>query len=490
MRGETEEQEGEARRQWLAIALAAALAALAYTFPLTGISEEGRRLTAVLVAVATLWISETLPLAVTGLLGPALAVIVGVAPAEKAFAAFGNPIMMLFIGSFLLARATFKHRLNERIAYRVLSLPILRNDPTRAFIFLGLTSAGLSAWMSNVAVAAMMLPIAQSVLLAMVPSDGRPVPPVYAAALMLIIAYAASIGGLFTPIGTPPNLIGIALLEQATGKTVTFVEWVVRIAPITATALAIMMVYMTYMFRHERAELTYDRAAMVRLYASLGPWRRVEKIVIWAFGLTVMLWLVPSLIGLALPAVGQFLDARLPEAVVPIVITAVLFFVSSDNRPDSPAVLDVRDLAHIDWPVIALFGGGMCLGSLMIQTGMAKALGDVLSLYVPVHGGIGLAFAVVTVAIVVSETTSNTASANMVIPVVLAISTTVDADVVDLVLAATVACTFGFMLPVSTPTNAIAYSTGYIPQRQMIRWGIILDLIGIALLRIWFGLAL
>ncbi len=155
------------RQRWAVLLVCGALAVAAYAWPLPGIPETGRRMTAILVVVVTLWISEALPIAVTALLGPALAVLVGAAPATKAFAAFGNPIIMLFVGSFLLARVTFKHRLNERIAYRVLSLPAVGNDPTRAFIFLGLTTAALSAWMSNVAVTAMMLPIAQSVLLAM-----------------------------------------------------------------------------------------------------------------------------------------------------------------------------------------------------------------------------------------------------------------------------------------------------------------------------------
>jgi sodium-dependent dicarboxylate transporter 2/3/5 len=126
------------RQRWFLIALV--LAIVAYAFPLPGVGEEGRRLTAVLAVVGSLWVGEVLPLAVTALLGPALAVMVGVAPATKAFNAFGNPIIMVFVGSFLLARATFKHRLNERIAYRVLSLGVLRNSPTRAFVFLGLTT--------------------------------------------------------------------------------------------------------------------------------------------------------------------------------------------------------------------------------------------------------------------------------------------------------------------------------------------------------------
>jgi sodium-dependent dicarboxylate transporter 2/3/5 len=473
----------------VAVLVAVGLAAAVYLHPLPQVSEEGRRLTALLVAVATLWIAEVLPLSVTAILAPSFAVLAGIASAEQAFSAFGNPIIMLFIGSFLLARATFKHHLNERIAYRVLSLGILENSPTRAFVFLGATSAGLSAWMSNTAVTAMMLPVAQSVLLAMAPAEGA-VPRVYAAAMMLIVAYSASIGGLFTPIGTPPNLIGIGLLEQATGKTITFAEWIVQVFPVTAVALAAMTAYLALIFRHERSHLVYDRSQMVARYGALGRWRPAEKRVMTALALTVTFWLLPSLVNLADAQLGRFLLARAPEAVVPLVVAGALFLVRRGEPGRDEAILDVRDLAHIDWPVIVLFGGGMCLGHLMIQTGMAKALGEALSVYLPAHGGIGLVFIVCALAVVVSETTSNTASANMVIPIVLAISASVGADPVHLAIAATAACTFGFMLPVSTPTNALAYATGWVPQRQMIRWGVILDLIGVVLLSLWFGLVL
>lgn len=490
MGSESEQARGDVRRQILGALLAAILAALVYQHPLPGISEEGRRLTAVLAAVATLWIGEVLPLSVTALLGPAFAVLFGVATPEQAFAGFGNPIIMLFVGSFLLARVTFKYNLNERIAYRILSLPLLENSPTRAFVFLGLTSAGISAWMSNTAVTAMMLPIAQSLLLAMVPEGQREVPRTYAAALMLIVAYSASIGGLFTPIGTPPNLIGLGLLEQATGRTITFAGWIARVLPITAAALLIMMLYMTFLFRHELETLRYDRSSMVERYRALGPWKTVEKRIAVALLLTIALWLLPSLVALVEPTTGKFLLARLPEPVVPVVVASMLFVTRDRRAPLSRPILELIDLARIDWPVIVLFGGGMCLGQMMIQTGMAKALGGALSAYIPAQGGLGLVFVVTSLAILVSETTSNTASANMVVPVVLAIAASTGADPVDLALAATTACTFGFMLPVSTPTNALAYASGYVTQRQMIRWGVILDLVGVVLLSLWFGLAL
>lgn len=471
-------------RRLFVLALAAGLAALAYVIPLPGIPEEGRRLTSILMVVVTLWIAEALPLAATALLGPALCVVFGVAPVEKAFAAFSNPIVFLFIGSFLLARLTFKYRLNERIAYRVLSLPSVGRDPTRAFIFLGLTTAAISAWMSNVAVTAMMLPIAQSVLLAI--AAGGSMPRTYAAALMLIVTYSASVGGLFTPVGTPPNLIGIGLIEQATGVHISFLTWIVKVFPITFVVLVLMMLIFVARFRREQIDLVYDRDQMAARYAGLGPWRTVERRVAVALLITVALWIVPSLIVLVLPTAATFLSARIPEAIAPLVVAIPLFWLAEEPGSDRP-ILELKDLASIDWPVVVLFGGGLCLGQLMMQTGVAKSLGELLATLVPVGRDPALVFIFCLLAVMVSETTSNTASANMVVPVAMAVSTHVGANAIAIGTAATVACTFGFMLPVSTPTNAMAYSTGYVTQGQMIRYGIVLDLIGIVLLSLWFG---
>ncbi|MFN8559987.1 MAG: SLC13 family permease, partial [Dehalococcoidia bacterium] len=352
------------RQRAAVLVVAGALATAVYVWPLPGIPEEGRRLTSILMVVVTLWLSEALPLAVTALLGPALAVLVGAAPAAKAFAAFGNPILMLFIGSFLLAGVTFKHRLNERIAYRVLSIPAIGSDPIRAFVVLALTTAALSAWMSNVAVTAMMLPIAQSVLVAMSGEREAP-PPLLGAAFVLIVTYAASVGGLFTPVGTPPNLIGIGLIEQATGHRIRFGEWVVNVFPVTFIVLVVMTAYLIWLFRDEAATLIYDRRQMEARYAALGPWRSVEIRVLTALLITALLWITPPVLSLFAPGGSAVLEAHLPESVVPVLVAGVLFWLpQGDGSPRR--VMDLGDLGGIDWPVVVLFAGGMCLGQLMM----------------------------------------------------------------------------------------------------------------------------
>jgi sodium-dependent dicarboxylate transporter 2/3/5 len=196
-------------------------------------------------------------------------------------------------------------------------------------------------------------------------------------------------------------------------------------------------------------------------------------------------------VGVLDPGAQTWLETRLPEGIVPLLACAPLFLVrvpaDAAARPDARpgAVLEQRDLREIDWATIVLFGGGMCLGDLMGQTGLARAVGDVVAGSVPSGGA--LVFMSAAFAIAVSELTSNTAAANMVVPVTVAVAQQAGADPVTPALAATVACTFGFMLPVSTPTNAMAYATGHVPQREMIRSGVVLDLLGVVLLGLWFA---
>jgi sodium-dependent dicarboxylate transporter 2/3/5 len=303
---------------------------------------------------------------------------------------------------------------------------------------------------------------------------------------MLIVAYAASVGGLFTPVGTPPNLIGIGLIAQATGERISFLTWIVKIFPVALIALLLMMAYLAYSFRTETRRIVYDRSQMAARYAAMGRWRSVEKRCLAALLTTAALWIVPPLVPLVHASAGAFVTAHIPESIAPLVAALPLFWLPEEPGSVRP-ILELEDLAAIDWPVIVLFGGGMCLGQLMMQTGLATALGGWLALYVPGGNSAALVFIFCLLAVTVSETTSNTASANMVVPVVMAVTTQVGGDPVALGLAATAACTFGFMLPVSTPTNAMAYATGYVTQRQMIRYGVILDVIGIVLLTLWFG---
>lgn len=466
--------------------VAAPLAFLALlTAPLGGLSPEAHRLAAVLAAVVVLWISEALPMPVTALLGASACVVMRVAPAREVFAPFADPLMFLFIGSFILARAIFLHGLDRRVAYGVLSLGWLDGRPARILLAFGAVTAAMSGWMSNTATTAMMFGIGVSLLAVMERgrSEGGPgLDPRYAAGLMLMTSFAASIGGLATPVGTPPNVIGIGFIRSQLGTEVTFFEWMAIGVPTVGALMLCLFVYMNHASPAGVARLAEGAQAIRRDRAALGPWSRGERSVAIAFGATVLLWITPGLLALVLgesSTVYRELSARVPEGVAALLGAMLLFLLPAG---EGRRAITWEEAVRIDWGVVLLYGGGFALGVLSFSTGLAEAMGRGLTGLVPLRGDFGLLVASVLVAVLVSETTSNTASANMVVPVVISVAQAAGMDPLAPALGATMAASLGFMLPVSTPCNAIVYGSGRIPLLRMVRYGLVLDLIGIVVI--------
>src|SRR5688572_21900469 len=212
--------------------------------PMPSLSPEAHRLAGVLAAVVVLWVTETLPLPVTALLGAAASVTLGVAPAREVFAPFADPLMFLFIGAFILARAIFLHGLDRRVAYAVLSLPWVGARPGRILVAFGAATAFISGWISNTATTAMMFGIGLSILAALrAPGAATPIDPRYATGLMLMTSFAASIGGLATPVGTPPNLIGLGFIRSQLGVDVAFFRWMLLGVPIVVVLFLFLCAY-------------------------------------------------------------------------------------------------------------------------------------------------------------------------------------------------------------------------------------------------------
>ncbi len=485
-----------------------------------GLTVEGRRLAAILAAVVVLWMSEALPLPVTALVGAVLCIVLGVAPARDVLAHFADPIVFLFIGSFMLARAMTVHRLDRRIALSFLSIDWLSATPARLIGGLGAMTALLSMWVSNTATTAMMLPIALGVLGALHELrtgkagagaiDVRHWP--FATGVMLMIAYGASIGGVGTPVGSPPNLIGIGLIRNSTGLDIDFFTWMALAVPMMVlmgvalfalllrlhpeaprAARAAGVVEVTGAPGVESAPGSRGEAQGLRTYldrerAQLGPWTRGQINTLAAFGCAVLLWTLPgtlALFGLQDTFVASWLDAHMPEAVVAL-LAAMLLFVLPVKFREGQFTLTWDDAVRIDWGTIILFGGGLALGTLMFETGVARALGEGLTARVGASSLWGLTFVTIAIAIVLSETTSNTAAANMVIPVAIAVAQAAGVNPIPPALGASFGASFGFMLPVSTPPNAIVYGSGLVPIAKMMRAGVLFDLIGLVL--IWAGL--
>jgi len=465
----------------LALGPAAALAVM--LSPIPGLERDAHLLAGVVALVVVWWVTEALPLAVTALSGAVLMVVLGVAGAERAFSAFGSEVVFLFIGSFVLARAMSVHGLDRRMAYSLLSLPLVERSPLAFLAAFGLAAAALSMWVSNTATAAMLLPVALAVGPHMAgEADDRAGPRShrYTVALLFMLAYASSLGGLATPVGTPPNLIGIAFLREQGGVDITFLEWVRTALPLTGLMLVVVFALVAAVYRPSLAQAPREQGYFRGQLRALGPVTAGERNVLVAFVAAVCLWVLP---GAAAAIAGEgsplyvTLRARLPEGAVAVGAAALLFVLPVDWKKRR-ATLTWEQAASIDWGTVLLFGGGIALGRAMADTGLALALGEALVKGTGLTGVKGITGAAVASGLIVSEAASNTASANIVVPVMLSLSQAAGVAVTAPALGATMGASFGFMLPVSTPPNALIYGTGRVTMLQMVRNGVLLDVTG------------
>ncbi|MBB4907465.1 SLC13 family permease [Actinophytocola algeriensis] len=486
-----EERFEKARRTtglWLAPLVTVVFLVLPLDLP-----GDQQTLGGVLLGVIVLWITEAVPIPVGGLLGIAAVVVLNVAPVDDVLAPFGSSTIFTFIGAFILAQAMLKHGLARRFAFRILALPRVGNSTTGVIIAFGAITCLLSAFVSNTATVAMLLPTALGILSVIakllqergiVAADFDPLRLRVGAAIMLMLAYGASVGGLLTPVGSPPNLIGRAQIEEATGERISFAQWVGAALPICLFMFVVLAVVLLLLNRPEirRIDGVADYVAGER--AAMGPLSRAEKNTLIAFGITVVLWITPGVVALI---AGNDSDAyamiseRLDEGIVAVLGASLLFLLPTDwSRREY--TLRWRDAAQIDWGTIVLFGTGIIFGALLRTTGLAETLGTSASDALGLSSGVTITIFAVLLAIIVSETTSNTASASVVVPIVISVAAGAGVDPIVPALAATFAASFGFMLPVSTPQNAVVYGSGAVSITTMIRSGISFDVLGAALI--------
>lgn len=457
---------------------------IVWLLPLSGLSTEAHRLAAIVSLVVVWWVTEAIPIPATALIGAALTVVCGVTGAEQAFAPFASPIIFLFIGSFMISRAVSDHGLDRRLAYSLLSLKVVQGSLTRVAVAVGGLTLLLSAWMSNTATAAMMLPVALGVLNASGAGGPRLGSP-----FLLTIAYAASIGGIITPVGSPPNLITIGMLDRISGIDITFLAWIVVAAPISLCVGAALFV-MTGRRLASAGRLGHAAVSFLERHQPSTRWTPGQRNCAIAFCLAVVLWVTPGLVALiASPdsTVYRVLVTRLDESVVAIGAAGLLFLLPT-NWKRREFTLGWESAARIDWGTILLFGGGLSLGHLMFTTGLAEQIGTTT---VAVSGAESL-WAITAMAIVMgmvmTEVTSNTAATNMLVPVLIAICEASGCSPVPPALGACLAASMAFMLPISTPPNAIVYGAGLVRITEMIRYGVLLDVV--AAIIIWVGLRL
>jgi sodium-dependent dicarboxylate transporter 2/3/5 len=443
------------------------------------VATAPHHLAAILAMMMVFWVTEALPLAVTAMLGPVLAVVLRVAPARTAFASFADPVIFVFIGSFILAQAMFVHGVDRRIAYTALSWRFVGSSAGRILVTFGAVTTVLSMWMSNTATTAMMFPIGLSIA-AHLTRTGAVGARHFGLVTMLITAFGASIGGIGTPVGTPPNLIGIGMLQRLAGIEVTFFQWMALGVPV----MVIMFGFIAVQFYFAGARgvvLGQGSTHAVRdELTKLGPISRGQRNVLIAFGITVVLWLTPGVLALAgldgSPTARAY-AAAMPESVAAMLGAFLLFFMPLDWK-ERRFTLTWDEALKIDWGIVFLFGGGLAMGELAFSTGLAEAMGKGITSWLPSHTTLALTMLFTGTAIVLSETTSNTAAANMILPIAIAVSQAAGVSPLEPALGATLGASMGFMMPVSTPPNAIVYSSGLVPLTSMMRYGVLLDIAG------------
>ncbi|MCG3172477.1 MAG: Sodium-dependent dicarboxylate transporter SdcS [Myxococcota bacterium] len=452
---------------------------------------RAQRLLACVVFTGIWWLCEAVPLAITALLAPVLLALLGVCSLEEAFAPFANPVLYLFVGGFAIARAMMVHGLNERIALHMLSWSWIGGSPARLLLATGAAATLISMWMSNATVTAMLLPAVLGVLHIIEQTNtGERARDAsrFAAAMLLMLAYGASAGGVATPIGTPPNLIGIAQIDKLAGVRITFFQWMGIAAPMVVLMFLLLFAVLRILFPTRNLDLKGVREFALERKKLLGPMGAGERNCLIAFSAAALLWLTPGVLALLRGGddpLYRWFEKHLPESSAALAAAALLF-VLPVNWKERRFTLDWSEASKMDWGVILLFGGGLTLGTQMFKTGLAADLGSGLVSAIHLEGAAGLAAFATALSVTVSELTSNTASANMVIPVVIGMAKEMGVDPVTPALAACFAASFGFMLPISTAPNAIVYGTGRVRITQMLRAGLMFDAGGALI--IWFTL--
>ncbi len=474
------------------IAGPAAMAAWMLWGPQTEITPEAHRLAGVLLLVIIWWLTEPIPIPATGLLGVALAVVVGavpvpaeeslrLAPVKIALAPFGSPTLFFLLGGMFIGRAMSRHGLDRRIALGLLSTRGAVRSPSALLAAVGLSVMVLSMWISNTAATAMIYPVTLGIIAVLATSMGPEGDNFarggYASALLLMTAYASSAGGIATPIGTTTNVVAMGYFrqEQFFGQTVDFGRWALVGLPMAAALGLVLVVWMRLLAPGRHLDLAAVRDYLRTERNQLPRWCAGERNTLVVFLTVVSLWIAPSVCSLmGATETTQWLRTHLPEEIVALMAPVMLFLLPIDWRRRKFS-LEPADFGRIDWGTLLLFGSGLALGNLMVRTKLVNAIAGGIFEWIGTDDLWFVTAVAITGGILLSEFTSNAAAATALIPVVLAICKQAGVDEVPPLLGVTFAASFGSALPVSTPPNAIVYGSGLLPPRRMIAAGLGFD---------------
>lgn len=470
---------------WLARAggLLAALLVWLLLGTAEALTADARWVAAIATLMAVWWMTEAVPLPLTSLLPIVLVPIFTVRTVAETTTAYANPIVFLFLGGFLIAIAMEKWQLHRRIA--LLTIARVGCRPRQIVLGLMLATGFLSMWVSNTATTLMMLPIGVSVLTLVSQRSGAGTAAAdlhrFGTCLTLAIAWSATMGGLGTLLGSPPNAIVAGYAAGQLGRPIGFLDWMLLGVPLAFSFIFIAWWLMTrVLYRVELREIPGGEEMIRDELARLGPLSQGEKVVITVFGSAAFLWIVPALLA-SIPGIASRAGwlGRLDDTAIAIGAGIALFIIPARGREMALQWKDAE--SGLPWGVLLLFGGGLSLAAAVAATGLDEWLGqqvrglDALPVVL-------LVAAITTMVLLLTEITSNTATAATFIPVLGGVALAIGADPMTLLVPAALAATCAFMLPVGTPPNAIAFSTGRVTIAQMARGGVVLNLVGIVLI--------
>lgn len=442
------------------------------------------RMAAVAVLMATWWITDAIPLAATALLPMILYPLLGILKANSTAPIYFNSTIFLFLGGFIIALTMERWNLHKRIALWIIR--VVGGGPARIVLGFMIAAGFLSMWISNTATAIMMLPIGMAIVYEMETKFSAAQTHNFTVALMLGIAYACSVGGLSTIVGTPPNLSFVRIFEITFPQagSISFGQWIVLGLPLGASLMLIIWVLLTKVFFRTPAFLKIDRSVVENQYKALGHMSYEEKAVGAVFGITALLWVfrVKLQIGaLCIPGWSQILPfpEMIDDGSVALFMSTVLFLIPTRSAEASSATLTDADVVtRLPWNIVLLFGGGFALAKGFQVTGLAALIGAEFSTLAGISPYL-MVLVICTSITFLTELTSNTATTEMILPILASVAVAMQINPLILMIPATVSASCAFMMPVATPPNAIVFGSGRIRISEMAKVGLWINLIGV-----------
>lgn len=460
----------------------------------SSLATEIQSFLAIFLLVIWLWIFTELPLFITGILGVTLSVFFGLVAPKEALAPFANPIIFLFLSGFLFARALEMTKLDEYLARVLLSHPKIRSNPKLIILAFYILAAFCSMWISNTAAVAMLLPLSYGLLKSLKQNfsiTGNHFEEVF----LLGLAYSATIGGNLTPIGSPPNLISIGLIRNLDGSDISFLKWIIMAIPISAVLFTIVFrrtISSISIVKESKNITSSEEYKNKENEEYLEPHRTLsfeQKNLLILFCSTIVVWVLPSFIKVFLPedsSLNLYFRNNLSTSIVGLFFSSLLFIFPLKSEEK---LLSSHHISTIDWGSLLLFGSGLSLGNILFQTGLAELFASQLSGLSGYLSPIFILLLFILGTIFFTEIASNTASANIIIPIMIAFSQKTSLSIPITAFAMAIACNSAFMLPVATPPNVIVYGTQKVRKIAMIKAGWKLNIFAFAVIAIYVFLA-